>query len=460
MLFQGMFFIITPALICGAFAERMKFSTMVRVLDPLGHAGLLPAVPLGVGRRNSGLRQRTCGHQRRRGIGLRRRNRGAYQFRRLGPALRLVARQAVGLRQRADAAAQFDLHGHGRRDAVGGLVRLQRRQCAWRPTAVAASAFAATHFAAAAGGLAWAGMEWITRGKPSVLGTCSGVVAGLVCITPASGYVQPMPAIAMGVAAGVVCFLACTKLKGMFRYDDSLDAFGVHGVGGTLGAILTGVFATRAVNDVSKEGKLLGLLEGGNLLTAQILARADYLGSGNCGHVRYPEGARRHGRTPRLPRGGNRGPGPQPTRRRRVHLHLAIAPHVGVRASRPQKAAETAALRRSPRQNSGVSDEENRSHHPALQAGRRKEGPQRARRLGHDDHGGPRVRPPERPHRNVPRHRIRGRFRAQDQGRGRGGRRQTEVGARHDHALRPDRPGGRRQDLRQRSGRSDPHPHR
>jgi Amt family ammonium transporter len=138
--------------------------------------------------------------------------------------------------------------------------------------AVAASAFAATHFAAAAGGLAWATMEWITRGKPSVLGTCSGVVAGLVCITPASGYVQPMPAIAMGVAAGVVCFLACTKLKAAFRYDDSLDAFGVHGVGGTLGAILTGVFATRAVNDVSKEGKLLGLIEGGNLLTAQVIA--------------------------------------------------------------------------------------------------------------------------------------------------------------------------------------------
>ena len=112
---------------------------------------------------------------------------------------------------------------------------------------IAASAFAATHFAAAAGALAWAGMEWMTRGKPSVLGAASGVVAGLVCITPASGYVTPMSAIVMGIAAGIVCFMACTWLKSKFKYDDSLDAFGVHGVGGTLGAILTGVFATRAV---------------------------------------------------------------------------------------------------------------------------------------------------------------------------------------------------------------------
>src|SRR5262249_22988523 len=108
---------------------------------------------------------------------------------------------------------------------------------------IAASAFAATHLAAAAGGLAWAGMEWMTRGKPSVLGAPSGVVAGLVCITPASGFVTPMPAIIIGLAAGAVCFLACISLKSKFRYDDSLDAFGIHGVGGTLGVILTGVFA-------------------------------------------------------------------------------------------------------------------------------------------------------------------------------------------------------------------------
>ena len=108
-----------------------------------------------------------------------------------------------------------------------------------------------THFCAAAAGLTWAGLEWIFRGKPSVLGACSGVVAGLVCITPASGFVTPMSALIMGVAVSCVCYTACTVVKARFGYDDSLDAFGVHGVGGTLGAILTGVFATRAAGGVS-----------------------------------------------------------------------------------------------------------------------------------------------------------------------------------------------------------------
>jgi Amt family ammonium transporter len=140
---------------------------------------------------------------------------------------------------------------------------------------LAASAFVATHLSAAAGTIAWAGMEWITRGKPSVLGACSGAVAGLVCITPAAGFVQPMPGIVLGLAAGVVCFLACWKLKTKFNYDDSLDAFGVHGVGGTLGAILTGVFATRDVADPAVSGgNLLGALEGGNVLVPQIAAAA------------------------------------------------------------------------------------------------------------------------------------------------------------------------------------------
>jgi ammonium transporter, Amt family len=138
---------------------------------------------------------------------------------------------------------------------------------------LAASAFAATHLAAAAGALAWAGMEWFTRGKPSVLGACSGLVAGLVCITPGSGYVQPTSGILIGLAAGVTCFFACTALKSRFGYDDSLDVFGVHGVGGTLGALLTGVFATRAVNNVAG-GKPVGLIEGGTVLIGQIVATA------------------------------------------------------------------------------------------------------------------------------------------------------------------------------------------
>jgi Amt family ammonium transporter len=118
-------------------------------------------------------------------------------------------------------------------------------------------------------------MEWMMRGKPSVLGAASGLVAGLVCITPAAGFVQPMPAIVMGIAAGIICFFACTKLKGAFGYDDSLDAFGVHGVGGTLGAILTGVFATVQVCDPAlvSDGKAVGLVDGRvQLLIGQIVA--------------------------------------------------------------------------------------------------------------------------------------------------------------------------------------------
>ncbi len=111
----------------------------------------------------------------------------------------------------------------------------------------AVNALVATHFAAAAGTLVWAGLEWILRGKPTVLGACSGAVAGLVCITPASGSVTPMSGMIMGALAGLVCFWACTSLKSTMGYDDSLDAFGVHGVGGILGAMLTGVFATKYI---------------------------------------------------------------------------------------------------------------------------------------------------------------------------------------------------------------------
>ncbi len=138
---------------------------------------------------------------------------------------------------------------------------------------IASSAFAATHFSAAAGAVAWALVEWISHGKPSLLGASSGAVAGLVCITPAAGFVQPMPALFMGAVAGVLCSKACSILKLRLGYDDSLDAFGVHGLGGTLGALLTGVFATQAVWDIGA-GKPLGLLEGGPVLKAQIIATA------------------------------------------------------------------------------------------------------------------------------------------------------------------------------------------
>jgi len=131
---------------------------------------------------------------------------------------------------------------------------------------LATSAFVATHFGAAAATLGWMLAEWLHNGKPSVLGGISGAVAGLVAITPASGFVKPFPALLIGLCAGVFCFLMVGKVKAMFGYDDTLDAFGVHGCGGTLGALLTGVFATSLVNDGLKDaaGRVqpLGLVDG------------------------------------------------------------------------------------------------------------------------------------------------------------------------------------------------------
>ncbi|HYK89192.1 MAG TPA: ammonia channel protein, partial [Acidobacteriota bacterium] len=131
---------------------------------------------------------------------------------------------------------------------------------------LATSAFVATHFGAAAAAVGWSGAEWIRNGKPSALGAISGAVAGLVAITPASGFVGPMPALVIGLVAGVVCYLMVSKVKGMFGYDDSLDAFGVHGAGGTVGALMTGIFASSAINAVFKDARgnamPVGFIEG------------------------------------------------------------------------------------------------------------------------------------------------------------------------------------------------------
>jgi ammonium transporter, Amt family len=275
MLFQGMFFIITPALICGAFAERMKFSTLVvfmilwgsLIYCPLAHwvwdSGILAY----------GSKAAWAG--------------GALDF-----AGGTVVHISSGVSALICALVMGKRLGYGSEPmpphnltyTVLGAAMLWVGWFGFNAGSelasdgLAASAFCATHFAAAAGTLSWAGMEWFTRGKPSVLGAASGAVAGLVCITPASGFVQPMPAMLMGVAVGIVCFLACTKLKSTFGYDDSLDAFGVHGIGGTLGAILTGVFATRQVADpglVSGGGNPVGLVDGStSLLIGQLVAVA------------------------------------------------------------------------------------------------------------------------------------------------------------------------------------------
>jgi Amt family ammonium transporter len=278
MLFQGMFFIITPALICGAFAERMKFSTMVVfmilwgtiVYCPLCHwvwdSGILAYVKDG-----------TTGN----GI-----MGGALDFAggtvvhissgvsALVCALVMGKRLGYGTEPMPPHNLTYTVLGAGML-WVGWFGFNAGSELA--SDGLASSAFCVTHFAAAAGALSWAGMEWITRGKPSVLGAASGLVAGLVCITPASGYVQPMWAMVMGLAVGIVCFLACTKLKSTFGYDDSLDAFGVHGVGGTLGAILTGVFATVQACDPAlvSDFKPVGLIDGrGSLLIGQLVAVA------------------------------------------------------------------------------------------------------------------------------------------------------------------------------------------
>jgi Amt family ammonium transporter len=142
---------------------------------------------------------------------------------------------------------------------------------------LATSAFVATHFAAAAAAIGWAGAEWVRNGKPSVLGAVSGAVAGLVAITPASGFVAPMPALGIGLVAGILCYFMVAKVKARFGYDDSLDAFGVHGAGGTIGALLTGVFATRLINPIFKDrsGNALpvGLIDGnGHQLLNQLVA--------------------------------------------------------------------------------------------------------------------------------------------------------------------------------------------
>ncbi len=272
MLFQGMFFVITPALICGAFAERMKFSAMVMfmilwgtlIYCPLAHwvwgggilmygaenakpffGGALDFAGGTVVHISSGVSALVCALLlgKRLGYGSEPMPPHNMTYTAIGAALLWVG--------------WFGFNA-GSALAANGL---------------AASAFCATHLAAAAGGVTWAVLEWVLRGKPTLLGTCSGAVAGLVCITPASGYVAPMPALLMGVAVGIVCYLACTMLKGKFGYDDSLDAFGVHGVGGTLGALLTGVFATRATGAFA-DGKPLGLLDNGPVMMAQIAAVA------------------------------------------------------------------------------------------------------------------------------------------------------------------------------------------
>ena len=274
MVYQLMFAIITPALICGAYAERMKFSSMIvfsigwlfLVYFPMAHmvwgkGGLLNAWLAQEGKPNfpaldfaggtvvhisSGVSALVC---------------ALFMGKRVGYGKTPMPPHSVVLAFIGACLLWVGWFGFNAGSALsaGGL---------------ASSAFVTTHFAAATAALGWTFAEWIKTGKPTVLGAISGAVAGLVVITPAAGYVTPMAALIMGLIGGVVCMFSATVVKNLLKYDDSLDAFGVHGVGGTLGAILTGVFAVGAVNlpTAYAEGKLTGLLEGGPALKNQIIA--------------------------------------------------------------------------------------------------------------------------------------------------------------------------------------------
>lgn len=262
MIFQLMFAIITPALISGAFAERMKFSAMLLfttlwalfVYFPMAHmvwgkggllnafsGGLLPCLDFAGGtvvHITSGVSALVC---------------AVYLGRRLGYPGDALKPHNLVLTVMGACLLWVGWFGFNAGSALGA-------------SGLASSAFVATHFGAAAATLGWMIMEWWKLGKPSVLGAASGAVAGLVAITPAAGFVRPLPALAIGFAAGVVCYYMVAKVKRAVGYDDSLDAFGVHGAGGTLGALLTGVFATSAVNDGLRDAAgnplPLGLVDG------------------------------------------------------------------------------------------------------------------------------------------------------------------------------------------------------
>jgi Amt family ammonium transporter len=251
MVYQLMFAIITPALITGAFAERMKFSAMLLfmtlwsliVYAPMAHmvwgkggwlnaalGGRFPSLDFAGGtvvHVTSGVSALVC---------------ATYLGRRLGYPKEPMPPHSVVLSFVGACLLWVGWFGFnaGSALAAGGL---------------ATSAFVNTHFGAAAAVVGWAAVEWIRNGKPSALGAISGAVAGLVAITPAAGFVTPMSSLLIGLIAGAVCYFMVAMVKSRFGYDDSLDAFGVHGAGGTIGALLTGIFATSSINPIYHDAR-------------------------------------------------------------------------------------------------------------------------------------------------------------------------------------------------------------
>jgi ammonium transporter, Amt family len=273
MIYQLMFAVITPALITGATAERMKFSGTVLFLvlwflvvyAPLAHmvwgkggllnaslGGKFPTLDFAGGtvvHISSGVSALVC---------------ALYLGKRTGFPKQPMPPHSLVISFIGACLLWVGWFGFNAGSALAA-------------SSLATSAFVATHFASAAAALSWSAAEWIKNGRASALGAISGAVAGLVAITPAAGFVAPMPAIAIGLLAGLVCYWMVTKVKAVFGYDDALDAFGVHGAGGTLGALLTGVFAQQAINPIFGAGKPTGGLDGhwgqvGNQLVGVLVA--------------------------------------------------------------------------------------------------------------------------------------------------------------------------------------------
>ena len=249
MIFQGMFAVITPALITGAFAERMRFPAFVAftllwatfVYDPVAHWVW--------------------------GVGGWLREMGVLDFAGgtvvhiISGVSGLVICLMIGKRKGYGTEA---MRPHHLPMTVLGAGLLWfgwfgfNAGSALAANEIAANAFMVTHVSAAAATLSWVIAEWKIHGKPTVLGAVSGGVAGLVSITPAAGFVTALSAVAIGLLGGIICFLSVSMIKIRFGYDDALDAFGVHGVGGAWGALATGLFASKAVNEAGVDGLLYG----------------------------------------------------------------------------------------------------------------------------------------------------------------------------------------------------------
>jgi ammonium transporter, Amt family len=273
MVYQLMFAIITPALITGATAERMKFSGTALFLTlwflvvyaPLAHmvwgkggllnaslGGKFPTLDFAGGtvvHISSGVSALVC---------------ALYLGKRTGYPRQPMPPHSLVLSFIGACLLWVGWFGFNAGSALAS-------------NSLASSAFVATHFGAAAAALSWSAAEWIKNGRASALGAISGAVAGLVAITPAAGFVGPMPALAIGIIAGAACYWMVTKVKAIFGYDDALDAFGVHGAGGTIGALLTGVFAQQVINPIFGADKPVGGLDGhwsqvGNQLVGVVIA--------------------------------------------------------------------------------------------------------------------------------------------------------------------------------------------